>query len=418
MGQTIAEKILSAHSGSEARAGDIILADLDLVLFHDASRPHPIELLGELGGRVVFDREKVVAVIDHYVSPNEVVARRQNMVRQFARDQGLLLYDLGEGISHALLPEKGHVLPGKLIVGGDSHTCTYGAVNAFATGMGTTDIAVALITGKQWFLVPESLKIVLHSRLPVGVYAKDLILFLIGEVGADGATYKSVEFVGEAVRQLSMEARLTISNMAVEMGAKAGLFEVDTVTRDWLFRRTQRSFEPVCGDSDADYAQILEYDVSMLSPQIALPHAVDRVVAIDAVEGTPIHQGVLGTCTAARLEDFHAAASILAGRKVHSTVRFYVVPASKHVLSRIVQDGTLQTLLNAGAVLGVPGCGGCVGGGSFAVPDAGEHTITTANRNFRGRTGNPNAPIYLGSPATVAASVLEGSIADPRKYLR
>ena len=395
-----------------------MLADLDLVFFHDASRPHPIEVFKEMGEETVFDRDKVIGIIDHYPSPTDVVARRQNMVRQFARDQGLLLYRLGEGIGHTVLPERGHVLPGQLIVGGDSHTCTYGAVNAFATGMGTTDIAAALVSGKQWFLVPESLKLALCGQLPTGVYAKDLVLHLVGQIGADGANYQSVEFTGETLRQLSMEARLTISNMAVEMGAKAGLMEVDEVTLTWLAQRTDRDFAAVVADPDAVYARVLEYDVSHLAPQIALPHAVDHVVPVEEVEGTRIQQGVLGTCTAARLEDFHIAAAILAGNTIHPATRCYVIPSSKQVLFSIIRDGTLQALLEAGAVMGVPGCSGCMGGAAFAVPADGENSITTANRNFRGRTGNPNASIYLASPATVAASVLEGRIADPRKYVR
>lgn len=418
MGKTIAEKVLSVHSGTDARAGDTVVADLDLVFFHDASRPHPIEVFKQMEGEVVFDRRKVIGFIDHYPSPTDVVANRQDMVRQFARDQGLVLYPFGEGICHTVLPERGHVLPGQLIVGGDSHTCTHGAVNAFATGMGTTDIAAALISGKQWFLVPDTLRFVLHGCLPSGVYAKDLILYLIAKVGADGATYQSVEFAGEAVRELSMEARLTICNMAIEMGAKAGLMEADETTQAWLAQRTDRSRGPVFADPDAEYVSVHEYDVSQLVPQLARPHAVENVVPVDEVEGTPIQQGILGTCTAARVEDFRTAASILSGEEVHPYTRLYLIPSSKRVLLELLRDGTIQSLLDAGAVMGVPSCSGCTGGAAFAVPADGENMISTANRNFKGRTGNPSAFIYLASPATVAASVVEGCIADPRKYVR
>ena len=417
MGRTIAEKILGSHSWTDAHAGDIVLADVDLVYFHDASRPHPIEVLGELGGRTVFDPRRTIAVIDHYASPSDLVARRQEVVRTFAREHGLRHYDLGDGISHALLPERGHVLPGQLILGGDSHACTLGAVNALSTGMGTTDIAAALLTGKQWFLVPQSVKVALHGKLPPGVYAKDIILSLAGQVKADGATYQSLEFVGDAVGQLSMDARFTISNMAVELGAKFGLFEADPVTRGWLSERASGCYQPVFGDPDAEYERTIECDLSTLAPQVAFPHSVDNVAPLREVEGIPIHQGVLGTCTGGRQEDIRIAASILAGKRVREGVRFFVVPATKRILLSLMADGTLETLLQSGAILGVPGCSGCVGGASFAVPADETNMITTANRNFRGRTGNPKANIYLGSPATVAASVIEGQIADPRRYM-
>lgn len=418
MGRTIAEQILSAHSGGDARAGDFVLADVDLVFFHDASRPHPIEILKEMGGDRVFNPDQVIGFIDHYPSPTDVVARRQQMVRQFAAEQGIRLYPLGSGISHTILPEQGHIIPGQLVLGGDSHSCTHGALNTFATGMGTTDIAAALIAGQQWFRVPETIKFVVRGEWPRGVYAKDLILYLIGEMTADGATYMSLEFVGEAIEALSVEARLTISNMAIEMGAKTGLMEIDATARAWLADRVDRDYVPVYADDDATYARSVEVDVSRLAPQVARPHAVDNVAPISAVEGTPIQQGVLGTCTAARLEDFHVAASILAGEKVHPGTRFFIVPSSKPIFQQIVQDGTLQVLLDAGAVMGVPGCSGCMGGAAFAVPADGTNTITTANRNFKGRTGNPNAFIYLASPATVAASVLEGRIVAPADYIK
>ncbi len=416
-GKTIAEKILSKKSGTDARAGDIVVAELDLLMGQDGTAPLAVKSFREMGGKKVFDGSKICFVIDHNApSPVESVSNLHKLMREFAAEQGINLYDVGEGVCHQLMPERGHILPGELAIGADSHTTTYGALNAFSTGVGSTELAAAMITGKTWFKVPETIKIVLHGELPKGVYAKDIILHIIGDLTADGATYMAVEFTGETVQQLSVDARMTLSNMSMEMGAKAGLFEADEKTLEWVKGRAQREFEPVSPDPDAEYALVKEYDVSKLVPQVACPHRVDNVKPITEVEGTPIQQAVLGTCTNGRLEDLRIAAQILEGKKVAPGVRLIVAPASRQVFLDAMREGIIQTLVEAGAAVVTPGCGPCVGTHQ-GVPSDGENVISTANRNFKGRMGNNKAFIYLASPATVAASAIEGKIADPRKYL-
>jgi 3-isopropylmalate/(R)-2-methylmalate dehydratase large subunit len=419
MGKTIAEKILGKHAGKETTAGEIVMADVDFIMSHDGNRPLSIQVFREMGGKKLFDPKRVALVIDHAPSsPTPVVANTHKLLRQFAHEQGAILYESGEGSCHQLMPERGHVLPGELVIGTDSHTCTYGALNVFATGVGVSDAAAAMISGKLWFKVPETIRFVLRGRLHAGVYAKDLILHLIGSVTADGATYKAVEYVGDAISALSMDGRLTISNMAVEMGAKAGLMEVDEKTLAWLKGRTDHPFEPIFSDPDAEFADVLEYDVSKLTPQVALPHRVDQVVPVEETLGRPIQQANIVACTNSRLEDLEVAASILSGRRIHSGVRLYVVPASKSIQLEAMRRGILPAIMEAGGILGVPGCDACSGGSQFGVAADGDHVITTANRNFRGRVANPEAFLYLASPATVAASALEGKIADCRKYVR
>lgn len=418
MGKTIAEKILSAKSGQDARANEIVVADLDFVMGQDGTSPLAIQAFEEMQGTRPFDPDRVAMVIDHSApSPLEGVSRLHAKMREFARRHGIILYDIGEGVCHQLLPEKGHVVPGSLVIGADSHTCTYGAINAFATGVGSTDLAAGIISGKLWFKVPETIKFVVNGRLPKGVYAKDLILYLIGDVTADGATYMAAEYTGEAIEALSVEARFTISNMAIEMGAKVGLMEADEKTVEWVKRHTDRPFQPVKADPDAVYAEIREYDVSSLEPQIAKPHTVDNVVPVSEVAGTPVQQGVIGTCTNGRLEDLRIAAGILKGRRVHPDFRLIVAPASRRVMLDAIREGVLQTLIEAGAAIVTPGCGPCVGTHN-GIPSDGENVISTANRNFKGRMGNNKAFIYLGSPATVAASAITGTITDPREFLK
>ena len=419
MGKTIAEKILGRHAGKDAAAGEIVVADVDFMMSHDGNRPLSIQVFqDEMGGKKLFDPARFALVIDHAPSsPTPIVANLHKLIRAFAREHGCLLYEAGDGICHQLIPERGHVLPGELVIGTDSHTCTYGALNAFATGVGSSDMAAALISGKLWFKVPETIRFVLNGRLPKGVYSKDLMLHLVGKVTADGATYRAVEFVGEAISALSVDARLTISNMVVEMGAKVGLMEADEKTLAWLQGRTSRAFEPVFSDPDAHFEKVLEFDVSRLEPQIAKPHQVDNVVPVGEVLGTPIQRANLVACTNSRLEDLEIAASILRGRRVHRDVQMYVVPASRRIQWEAMRRGVLQTFLEAGAIMGVPGCDACSGGSCFGVAADGENVITTANRNFKGRVANPEAFIYLASPATVAASALEGRIADCRNYL-
>jgi len=418
MGKTIAEKILGRHAGCEVTAGEIVVANLDFMMSHDANRPLTIQVFEEMGAKQLCDPKKFALIIDHYPSaPTAVSANINKSLREFARRHGCYFYEVGEGSCHQLVPERGHALPGELVIGTDSHTCTYGAINVFSTGVGSSDMAAALISGQLWFKVPQTIRFVVNGHLRKGVYSKDLILHLIGSITADGATYRAAEYVGEAIADLSVDARFTISNMAIEMGAKAGLMEADDKTLAWVKGRASRPFEPVFSDPDARFERVLEYDASKIGPQIAKPHKVDNVVPIEEVVGTPVQQANLVACTNTRLEDLEIAASILAGKHVHSDVRFYVVPASNRVQAEAFRRGILQTLVDAGAMLGIPGCAGCSGGANFAVPADGENVITTANRNFLGRISNPESFIYLGSPATVAASALEGKIADPRRYV-
>lgn len=415
MGKTIAEKILSAHSGKDAKAGDIVVADLDFMIGQDGTSGVAIDSFRKMQAKKVADPKKIAIIIDHSSpSPNEGVSAIHKKIRDFCKEQGIQLYDIGCGVCHQLTPEQGHVVPGDLVIGADSHTCTYGAINVLSTGIGSTDLAAGMISGKLWFKVPETMQVVFKGKLPKGIYSKDLILNLIGKIGADGATYLALEIGGEAIEAMSVDARFTISNMAIECGAKAGLMEADAKVMEWVRQHGKRKPNPQTADKDAKYAKVVEIDVAKLEPQIAKPHAVDNVVPVSAVLGTPIQQGLIGTCTNGRLEDFQVAAKILKGKKVHPDCRLIVAPASKDILLAMIKDGTYQILLDAGAVAVTPGCGPCVGTHN-GVPSDGENVISTANRNFLGRMGNRNAFIYLGSPATVAASVLEGKIADARK---
>jgi 3-isopropylmalate/(R)-2-methylmalate dehydratase large subunit len=417
VGRTIAEKIFSAHSGTDAHAGDIVVADVDFVMGQDGTSPLAIKALERMGVEKVFDAGKVALVIDHSSpSPLEGVSALHTMMREFGKRTGAKVYDIGCGVCHQLIPEQGHVVPGDLMVGCDSHTCTYGALNVFSTGVGSTDGAAAMAAGKLWFKVPESVRVTYTGQLQPGAYSKDLILYLAGQIGADGATYQAIEFTGPVIDALSVDARMTISNMAIEVGAKAGLMEADAKTLAWFEGRSDRAPQPQSADADAVYARELAYDASTIGPQIARPHSVDNVSPIEEVAGTPIAQGFLGTCTNGRLEDLAIAAGILAGRKVHPDVRFIVAPASRQIYLDAIEAGYIQTLVEAGAAVVTPGCGPCVGTHN-GVPSDGENVISCANRNFKGRMGNSNAFIYLGSPATVAASVIEGVITDPRAFV-
>jgi 3-isopropylmalate/(R)-2-methylmalate dehydratase large subunit len=417
MGKTIAEKILSKHSGVDARAGDIVVADLDFMMGQDGTSGVAIDSFKKMAAKKVSDPSKIAICIDHSApSPSIGVSEIHKKIRDFTYDTKVRLYDIGCGVCHQLIPEQGHAVPGDLIIGADSHTCTYGAINAFSTGVGSTDLAAGWISGKLWFKVPESFKFVVKGKLPKGIYSKDIILKIVGDVSADGATYMSAEFVGETIDALSVEARFTISNMAIEMGAKAGLMLADKKVMDWVKKHSTRKPDPTSPDPDAKYAKTKEYDVSALEPQVAKPHTVDNVCSVKEVEGTPVQQGFIGTCTNGRIEDMRVAASILKGKKVHPECRLIVAPASKEVMKEMIKEGIYDVFLNANAAVVTPGCGPCVGTHN-GVPADGENVISTANRNFKGRMGNPNAFIYLASPATVAASVIEGKITDPRKYL-
>lgn len=414
---TLTDQIFSAKAGREVKPGEIVLIDVDFVMGQDGTSPLAIKAFEEMGGEKVFEPDKVAFVIDHSApSPNQGVSELHKQMRDFAWKHKIFLYDIGEGVCHQLVPEKGHVKPGSVIVGADSHTCTYGALGAFATGVGSTDLAAAMISGKMWFKVPETILFRLEGILPTGVFSKDLILFLIGQVTADGATYKAVEFTGPAISALSVDARFTICNMAIEMGGKAGIIAPDDKTHAWLKERGVEAEFDFEKPDDSSYEKIYDFDVSKLEPQIAAPHRVDNVSPLAKYEGTKINQAFLGTCTNGRLEDLEIAAKVLKGRKVHPEVRLIVAPASRRVLLEAMAKGIIQTLIESGASLVTPGCGCCVGTHN-GVPATGEVVISSSNRNFKGRMGNPDSFIYLASPATVAASAIEGKIADPRNHL-
>ena len=418
MGQTIIEKIFSKHTGKKVQANDMVVADIDFCLGQDGTSGIVIDSFRKMGATGVFNPKKMAVIIDHSSpSPNAGVSAIHQKIREFSLNQKINFYDVGQGVCHQIVPERGYVVPGDLVVGADSHTCTYGALNIAATGMGSTDVAACAVTGKNWFKVPESIKFICNGKLPKGVYSKDLILFLIGQVGAGGATYMSCEYTGPAIDALSVEARFTITNMAIEMGAKFGIMECDKKTIDWVKKHSTRKFQCVTADDDATYSQVLEYNVSRLAPQIARPHQVDNVCSVTEVAGTPIAQGFIGTCTNGRVEDFAEAVKILRGRTIKKGVRLIVAPASNWIMKEAMKKGYIAAFLDAGATLVTPGCGPCVGTHN-GVPSDNENVISTANRNFKGRMGNPNAFIYLGSPATVAAAVINGKITDPRKYLK
>ncbi|MCD6093485.1 MAG: 3-isopropylmalate dehydratase large subunit [Candidatus Omnitrophica bacterium] len=414
MGKTIAEKILSTHSGKDAQAGDIVIADVDFCFGQDGTSALIIE---SLSGRKVFDRKKVCLVIDHNSpSPNLKISNVHQRMRRFAEKERLKIFDVGEGVCHQVIPESGFIKPGFLVVGADSHTCTYGALNALATGMGSTDVGIAFASGRNWFKVPQTIKVICKGRLPDGVYAKDVALYLIKELTADGCTYQSIEFTGEVIENLSMEGRFTLANMSVESGAKCGIMLGDKKTELWLRQRGIENFSFVSPDKDAVYFDIKEYELSELEPQVAQPHSVDNVCPVSELKNISINQAFLGTCTNGRLEDLRVAARILKGKRIKNGIKFIIAPASRQILLSAVKEGILEDLIEAGGVLLPPGCGCCVGTHQ-GIPADGEIVISTANRNFKGRMGNPNAYIFLASPATVAASALTGKITDPRKYL-
>jgi 3-isopropylmalate/(R)-2-methylmalate dehydratase large subunit len=417
MGKTIAEKILSNHSKQDARAGDIVIADIDFCMGQDGTSGVAIDVFNKMNIAKVFSPSKIAIVIDHSSpSPNEGVSAIHKKIREFTRSQGIKLYDIGCGVCHQLLPEQGHVTAGDLVIGADSHTCTYGAINVFSTGVGSTDFAAVMASGKLWFKVPQSVKYVFKKNLPRGSSSKDLILYLIGRISADGATYLSAEFDGEAIDTMSVDERFTISNMAIEFGAKAGLMRPDKKVMDWVKKHSKKIPNPAGADKDAKYIDIVEFDASKIGPQVAKPHQVDNVSPIEEVEGLVIQQGFIGTCTNGRVNDFEVAAKILKGKKIKSGTRLILAPASKDIMLELIKKGIYQSLVESGGTFVTPGCGPCVGTHN-GVPSDGENVISTANRNFKGRMGNPNAFIYLGSPATVAASVLNGKITDPRNYL-
>jgi len=417
MGKTLAEKILSDNSGSDVGAGDIVIARVDLAFLQDGTGPLALQQLRDSGIEQVANPQRAVIFLDHAApSPSLALANDHITLRQFARKSGAQLCDVGEGVCHQVVVES-YANPGEVIIGADSHTVTAGALGAFATGMGSTDVAIAIALGKTWLRVPESFKVAVSGRFMEGVYAKDLALHLIGRLGADGATYRSLEFSGEAIANMSMAERFTLANMAVEAGAKTGLFPTDETTQAYLESRGRgahcRDLRP---DIDAEYERVIAIDASSLEPTVSKPHSVDNIALAKELTGTKIAQVFIGTCTNGRLDDLAVAAAILSGRRRHPATRLLIAPASAGVLTGAIGAGYIQTILEAGGVLLPPGCGPCVGVHQGALGD-GEACLSTANRNFRGRMGNPEAFIYLGSPATAAASAIAGEITDPRELM-
>ncbi|MGC8816959.1 MAG: 3-isopropylmalate dehydratase large subunit [Candidatus Hadarchaeum sp.] len=417
MGKTITEKILGRASGADVTPGDLIVAPIDACMAHDGTAPLAIRAFREMGAKRVWDPNRIALVIDHIApSSSEGTSELHIMMRQFAAEHGIRLFDVGEGICHQIMPEKGYVLPGRVIVGADSHTCTYGAFGAFSTGIGSTELAAVMVSGKLWFRVPETIKCVVNGRMPVGVTPKDVILRILGLIGADGATYKAIEFTGETIAQMSVSGRMTLCNMVVEMGAKNGIVEPDEKVRQFLQGRTQAEGDYLRSDPDAVYCDIIQISAEELEPLVACPSSVDNVRPIGEVEGIKVNQVFLGSCTNGRLEDLQEAARILRGRRVKEGVRMLVIPASREVYLEAMKTGLLQILAEAGCSIYGPGCGPCPGG-HLGVLGRGEVCASTSNRNFVGRMGSKEAQIYLVSPLTAAASAVTGELTDPRRFL-
>ena len=416
MGKTLAEKILSENSGGDARAGDIVIAKVDLAFVQDTTGPLTVRQF-QTSGMSLANPKRTVLFIDHAApSPNANLSNDHILLRDFSQTSGCILSEAGDGVCHQIVAEA-YARPGEVVVGADSHTVTAGGLGAFATGMGSSDIAVAFGLGKTWFRVPESFKITVTGDFQIGVGAKDLILHLIGQIGDDGATYKSLEFHGEAVNRMSMSGRFTVANMAVEAGAKVGLFPADETTREYLEGEARGGdYRPITADPDAEYEKTIEIDASELEPTVSQPHTVDHTATARELKDTKIQQVVIGTCTNGRLEDLALTAGILKGKKPARGVRLVVAPASRRVLLKAIAAGYIAEFVEAGAIILPPGCGPCLGLHQGVLGD-GESCLSTANRNFRGRMGNPEAFIYLGSPATAAASALTGEITDPREVI-
>ena len=416
-GATIAEKILASHSGQgRVTPGDLINARVDLVLANDITAPLAISEFRKVGVERVFDPKKIVLVPDHF-TPNKDIksAEQSKILREFAWEQGTLHYEVGRmGVEHVLLPQEGLVLPGDLVIGADSHTCTYGALGAFATGMGSTDIAAAMATGEIWMRVPDTIKIVFKGNLRPWVGGKDLILYTIGQIGVDGARYMAMEFHGSAISQLSMDGRFTMANMAIEAGGKAGLFLVDNKTIEYVRPRAKRDFKVYEPDADASYAQVVEFDASQIEPQVAFPHLPSNSKPISQVGKVAVDQAVIGSCTNGRLEDLQVAADLMKGRMVHPKVRCIVIPGTQEVYLQALRLGLIEAFVEAGAVVSTPTCGPCLGG-HMGILAAGERSVATTNRNFRGRGGHPESELYLAGPAVAAASAIVGRLAGPEE---
>lgn len=417
MGQTIAEKIISKHAGHDVKAGELCIAKVDVAAVQDGTGPLMVQEFKKLGKEKPANPKRCILFIDHASpSPRKELSNTHVVLREFAKETGAILSETGCGVCHQRLVES-YVNPGEILVGADSHTCTSGALGAFATGMGSTDIAVSMALGKTWMKVPQTFKIVVEGEFQKGVYAKDLILHLIGLIGADGATYKALEFHGSTIENMTMADRFTLANMAVEAGAKAGLFETDEKTRDYLKEKGREDkFAEIKPDEDAVYERVIEIDASKLEPTVSCPHTVDNTKLAKELKDIKVNQVFIGTCTNGRIEDLRVAAEILKGKQVNPDVRLIVVPASKTVYKQAIEEGLLSILVDAGASILAPGCGPCVGVHAGILGD-GEVCLATQNRNFQGRMGNTKGFIYLCSPATAAVSALTGYITNPQELL-
>jgi 3-isopropylmalate/(R)-2-methylmalate dehydratase large subunit len=414
----IIEKILADASGKrEVSPGEIVEASIDVAMIHDLTGPLAIKSFRNIGAKKVWDNQRIVVILDHLVPASSVIsANLHKIVRNFVEEQNIEnFYDVGRGgVCHQVMPEKGHVRPGEVIVGADSHTCTYGAFGAFATGIGSTEMAAVFATGKLWFRVPEVIKVNVTGKFQNLVTAKDLTLNVVGKIGADGAIYKGLEFGGSTIRDMSVDGRMVLCNMAVEMGAKAGIIEPDEKTLDYVKGRTDKTIKPVKSDPESVYEKVLDVDVSALEPQVAVPHSVDNVKPVSEVENVEVDQAFIGSCTNGRLEDLRSAARVLKGKKIARGVRLIVIPASQEIYLNALNEGLIKTFMEAGATIGNPNCGPCLGGHMGLMAED-EVCISSSNRNFVGRMGSTKSYVYLASPATVAASAITGKITDPRR---
>jgi 3-isopropylmalate/(R)-2-methylmalate dehydratase large subunit len=420
MEMTMAEKILARASGNkEIGAGEIVMANIDVAMTHDLTGPLSIESFEKIGVDKVWDPEKIVVLFDHQVPADSLEAAGNHIfMRKFVKKQGITnFYDIKEGVCHQVLPEKGHVVPGEVVVGSDSHTCTHGALGAFATGIGSTDMAMVFATGKLWFKVPETIKFQIEGTLDDYVYAKDVVLDIIGKLGADGATYKACEFAGDTTKNMSVSERMVLCNMAIEMGGKTGLVEPDEKTINYLKNRTEKKYEIMKTDDAAKSLETIRVDVNSLEPQIACPHNVDNVKPITYVEGTHIDQVFLGSCTNGRLEDLQTAAEIIKNNQISDEVRMLVIPASREVYTQAMDEGLLRIFVDSGALVCNPCCGPCLGG-HIGLVGPGEVSLSTSNRNFLGRQGSTEAEVYLSSAAVAAASAIKGEITHPDHLIK
>jgi len=417
---TITEKILAAHTGKEqVQPGEFIEARVDLALGNDITAPLAIAALRERGITRVFDPERVVLVPDHYAPNKDLLSAEQcKLVREFATEYEIKHYfEVGRmGVEHALIPEQGLVLPGNLVIGADSHTCTYGAMGAFSTGVGSTDLAAAMISGKLWFRVPESVKFICYGKLRPWVGGKDIILYIIGQIGVDGAHYQAMEFCGEAISDLSMDSRFSICNMAIEAGAKSGIIEPDDKTVEYVKARARKPYKLYHSDPDAQYAKVYEFDLRNLEPQVACPNLPENVKPAAQLADVQIDQAVIGSCTNGRMEDLRTAAKILAGHKVHPRVRLIIIPATQEIYRQAIREGLIEIFLDAQAAVSTPTCGPCLGGHMGLLAE-GERAIATTNRNFRGRMGHLKSEVYLSNPAVAAATAILGRIASPEEII-